>query len=116
MTAFVALTETDKHGAEEAVQKEKVIFPLLAPLTPLTRSAALRFAMLASLANSVHRLTHFAHSLVGRLKFLNMCSRCKRVQREETRFWSSLETRPNSFTLEWIDHTDTEIVHAGIDC
>ena len=35
----------------------------LAPLTPLTRSAALRFAMLASLAHSVHGLAHSLHSL-----------------------------------------------------
>ena len=40
-------------------------------------------------------LTHFAHSLVGRLKFLNMCSRCYRVSRVQTRCLSSLETRPN---------------------
>ena len=37
----------------------------LAPLTQLTRSAALRFATLASLARSVYGLPHFAHSLVG---------------------------------------------------
>ena len=46
----------------------------LAPLTLLTRSAALR------------SLTHFAHSLMGQLKFLNMCSRCYRVSREQMRF------------------------------
>ena len=46
-----------------------------APLTPLPRSAALRFATLISLARSIHGLTHFAHSLVGRLKFMNLCSR-----------------------------------------
>merc|ERR1719334_1293785 len=39
-------------------------------------------------------LTHFAHSLVGQLKFVNLCSRCYRVSREQTRFWRSLETRP----------------------
>ena len=38
-------------------------------------------------------------SLVGQLKFLNVCSRCKRVQREETRFSSTLETRPPSWSL-----------------
>ena len=31
-------------------------------------------------------LTHFAHSLMGQLKFLNMCSRCYRVSREQMRF------------------------------
>ena len=36
---------------------------LLAPLTPLTRSAALRFATLASLARSVHGLAHSLCSL-----------------------------------------------------
>ena len=61
----------------------------LAPLTPLTRSAPLR-----SLAPFIGSLTHFAHSLVGQLKFLNMCSHCYRVSREQTRFWRSLETRP----------------------
>ena len=49
----------------------------LTPLTPFTGS-----------------LTHFAHSLVGQLKFLNMFSRCYRVSREQTHFWRSLETRP----------------------
>ena len=34
----------------------------LAPLTPLTRSAALRFATLASLARSVHGLAHSLRS------------------------------------------------------
>ena len=36
---------------------------LFAPLTPLTRSAALRFAMLALLAHSVHELVHSLRSL-----------------------------------------------------
>ena len=49
---------------------------------------------LHSLAPFTGSLTHFAHSLVGRLKFLNMCSRCYRVSWEQTRFWRSLETRP----------------------
>ena len=35
----------------------------LAPLTPLTRSAALNFAMLALLAHSVHGLAHSLCSL-----------------------------------------------------
>ena len=48
------------------------------------RSTALLFAMLASLASSVHRLAHFPHSLVGRLKFIcvhteNAFHRNKRV-------------------------------------
>ena len=42
-------------------------------------------------------LTHFAHSFVGWLKFLNISSRCNRVQRGETRFWSSVKTHPFSF-------------------
>ena len=74
----------------------------LALLTPLIRSAVHRFATLAcllacllrSLAPFTGSLTHFAHSLMGQLKFLNMCSHCKRVSQEQTRFWSSLETRP----------------------
>ena len=36
-----------------------------------------RFAHLLCLW--ARQLTHFAHSLVGQLKFLNMCSCCKRV-------------------------------------
>ena len=45
-------------------------------------------------------LTHFAHSLVGQLKILNMRSRCYGVSREGTRFWRSLETRPHCGTAE----------------
>ena len=56
------------------------------------RSASLR--SLRSLAPFTGSLTHFAHSLVGQLKFLNMCSRCDRVSQVQTRFSSSLETRP----------------------
>ena len=53
------------------------------------RSAALRSALLNSLA-------HFAHFLTGQWKFMNMCSRCERVSEEQTRFLSSLETRSKS--------------------
>ena len=66
----------------------------LALLTPLTHSTALR--SLCSLTPFMGLLNHFAHSLVGQLKFLNMCSRYKRVSQEQTRFSSSLETRPES--------------------
>ena len=69
----------------------------LAMLTPLIRSAVHRFATLAcllcSLAPFTGSLTHFAHSLMGQLKFLNMCSHCRRVSQEQTRF-CLLETRP----------------------
>ena len=53
----------------------------LAPLTPLTRYAALYLTTLASLACTLFTvsLTHFAHSLVGWLKFMNMSSCCYRV-------------------------------------
>ena len=68
----------------------------LATLTPLTHYAAICFAPLALLARSIHGLAHLAHSLVGQLKFLSMCSCCKRFSQEQTRFWSSLETRPLS--------------------
>ena len=54
-----------------------------------------RSASLRSLTPFTGSLTHFAHSLVGQLKFLNVCSRCYRVSREQARFWRSLETRPN---------------------
>ena len=63
----------------------------LRSLTP-QRSASLR--SLRSLASFTGSLTHFAHSLMGQLKFLNTCSHCYRVSREQTRFSSSLETRP----------------------
>merc|ERR1712074_411491 len=62
------------------------------------RSASL--CLLCSLTPFTGSLTHFAHSLVGRLKFLNMCSCCYRVSREQTRFWRSLETRPKSETTK----------------
>ena len=51
---------------------------------------------LCSLALFTGSLTHFAHSFMGQLKFMNMCSRCNRVSREEMRFSSSLETRPQA--------------------
>ena len=59
------------------------------------RCASLR--SLRSLFPFTGSFTQFAHSLEGQLEFMNMCSRCKCVQQEETRFWSSLETRPMSF-------------------
>ena len=43
-------------------------------LAPLTRSALL--CSLRLLAPFTGLLTHFTHSLVGQLKFLNMCSLC----------------------------------------
>ena len=66
-------------------------------LTLLTCSAALRFAALASPAHSVHKLAHSLRSLAhGTVKFINMCSHCKYVQWEQTRFLLSVETRPES--------------------
>ena len=56
------------------------------------RSATL--GSLRSLAPFMGLLTDFAHSLVGWLKFLNLCSRCNRVLRKQTCSLSSLETRP----------------------
>ena len=71
----------------------------LATLTPLTHSAALHFAMLASLACSVHGLAHSLCSLpYGKVKFIVMYSRWQRVQREQTHDLFSLETRPKSST------------------
>ena len=67
-------------------------------LAPLTRSASLR--SLCSLAPFTGSLTHFAHSLVGRLKFMNLWSRWSRVSREQTRFLSSLDTRPECVSLK----------------
>ena len=72
------------------------------------RSLALqRFASLRSLTPFTGSLTHFAHSLVGQLKFLNMCSHCYRVSREQTRFWSTLETRHHCAIVgKWETHLD----------
>ena len=56
-------------------------------------SASLWYArLLRSRACSLCSLPH------GMVKFLNMYSSCKRVQWEQTRFASSLETRPNHET------------------
>ena len=52
-----------------------------------------QLAALTSLARSIHRLAHSLRSLpCGTVKFVNMCSRCKCVQWEQTRFGRSLET------------------------
>ena len=61
----------------------------LAPLTPLTRSAAL--SLLTPFTGS---LTHFANSLVGQLKFMKICSRWKGVEQKESYLLSSVEIRP----------------------
>ena len=62
-------------------------FARTAHSTHSLRSTPLRYAPFTG------SLTHFAHSLVRQLKFLNMCSCFDRVAREQTRFWRSLETR-----------------------
>ena len=62
----------------------------------LLRKGFALLCLLRLLAPFMGLLTHFAHSLVGQLKFLKMCSYCHRVSREQTRFWRSLETRPNN--------------------
>ena len=64
----------------------------LAPLTSLD-STLLCLRLLGSLARFVHRLViHFAHSLMRQWKFLNMCLRCQRVKREQSRFLLSVKT------------------------
>ena len=63
----------------------------------MQRSASLR--LLHLLAPFTGSLTHFAHSLVGQLKFVNMCSRWKRVSWEQSRFLSSVEKRLFSNTF-----------------
>ena len=67
---------------------------LLAPLTPLTHYAALCFATLPSLARSIHRLAHSLCSLVGQW-YSRMCSRCKRVQWEQTRYFIFTRNTPS---------------------
>ena len=57
---------------------------LLSLLTLLTCSSAL--SSLQSFALFTGSLTHFAHSLMGQLKFLNMCSCWKCVQQERSHF------------------------------
>ena len=69
----------------------------------LTPQCSTVLRSLCSLAPFTGSLTHFAHSLVGQLKFLNMCSHCYRVSREQTRFWRSLETRPKCH-LYFLNH------------
>ena len=52
--------------------------------------------LLCSLAPFMGLLTHFVHPLVGQLKFMNMCSRCKRVWLKQKHLLLSLETSPDS--------------------
>ena len=67
----------------------------LVPLTPLTRSTSLRFATLASLARSVHRLTHSLRSLPrGTVEIHEYVFTLK--SRYKTQKLSLLETRPYS--------------------
>ena len=62
-------------------------------------------------------LTHFAHSLVGWLKFLNMCSYCKRVSRDQSRFSSSLGTRPQFLSSRLhICESKWELLLSGRKC
>ena len=95
----VVLAESRKEKQRVFLVKDNCVSngPLvrsLAPLTPLIcRQCS---ALLHSLALFRGSLTHYTHSLVEKLKITNMCSHCKRVQREQTRFSSSLETRPES--------------------
>ena len=63
------------------------------PLTLFTRSAALYHTTLAPFMGS---LFHFAHFLVGRLKVMNICSRCSQDLRKGSRLSSSPGTRPKS--------------------
>ena len=57
------------------------------------RSASLR--SLRSLAPFTGSLTHFAPSLVGRLLFMNLCSRWNRFSRAQSIFLSLVETDPS---------------------
>ena len=87
----------------------------LAPLTLLTHSAALRFAMLASLARFVDGLAHSLRSLPrGTVEILEYaCSRCYRVSRVQTRVSSSLETHPKcSPDLPGLTMTQTAMKYA----
>ena len=69
----------------------------LAPLTPLTRSAAFRFAMLALLDRSVNGLAHSLRSLPrGTVENLEYVFTLLSRLRLQTRFWRLLETRPYS--------------------
>ena len=56
--------------------------------------------MLCSPAWITGSLTHFAHYLIERMKFMKMCSAFKRVKREWPRLVSSQETCPLSMLME----------------
>ena len=72
--------------------------PLGRSLRSFARTAHSAYSLRSTLFTG--SLTHFAHSLVGQLKFLNMCSHCYRVSREQTRFWRSLESRPKDWSRQ----------------
>ena len=54
-------------------------------------------------------LTHFAHSFVGRLKFMSMCSCCKRVKNAWGRFVYEKKLR-RRMPWKWPDKTITNAV------
>ena len=63
----------------------------------LTSFSAALPCSLHSLAPFMGSLTSFANSLVGQLKFMDICVHAeKRVQREESRLLSLVETRPKN--------------------
>ena len=86
---------TDIRVLSLPLSRSICLFARTAHSTHSLLSAALR--SLCSLTLFIGSLSHFAHFLMGRLEFINMSSRCKRVQWVQTHFWSSLETRPNEF-------------------
>ena len=63
-------------------------------LCSLAMQCFARLRLLCSLAPFKDSLTHSAHSLMGWLKFMIMCSHWKRISWESTHLLSSLETRP----------------------
>ena len=81
---------------ERATRSLATFVRLLRSLRSLAPQRAASLRSLCSLAPFTGSLTHFAHPIVVQLKFMNICSHCDRVSQEQTRFWSSLETRPQS--------------------
>ena len=98
MTEWGGVSSQRRSRFERATRSLATFVRLHRSLRSLAPQRFASLCSLRSLAPFTGSLTHFAHSLVGPLKFLIMCSRCDRVSQEQTRFWSSLETRPTSFS------------------
>ena len=106
LSAVIARCTSNENEGAFLVKDDRV---LKGPLGRSLRSFARTAHSAHSLRSALLRYICFVRSLharacsltlltflVGQLKFLNMCSHCYRVSREQTRFWRSLKTRPYS--------------------